>query len=100
VWEQVDDVSQYIPPAKPWMIKVRSNEEFKADLDDLVRLWKMFAEERGDDAAQIDLSYVIRRLLALGVDGGFAEFGGQPKSEEDWGTIRSQIKKTVKQTKR
>jgi hypothetical protein len=94
-----DDVTLYSPPDRPWDLKLRSKHSFKDRLEDVVRLWKMMAEARGDDADQIDVSYVIRRILEAGVDQAFAEYGGQPKSDESWAAVESTIKKTVKKSR-
>lgn len=85
------DLALYVPPEKPWLLRLRSTESFQARLEGVVRLWKAHAIARGDDANQIDVSYVIRRVLEAGIDAAFQEYGGEPKSEESWKVVEKQI---------
>lgn len=94
--ESEDDVTLYIPPEKPWMLRLRSTTAFAEKLKGVVRLWKLTAEARGDDAAQIDMSYVVRRLLEAGVEHSFDEYGGLPRDEAAWKNVEALIAKTVK----
>ena len=89
--ETNDDMALYIPPEKPWLLRLRSTESFQARLEGVVRLWRMHAVERGDDAAQIDVSYVVRRVLEAGIDQAFAEYGGEPKSAETWAAVQKAV---------
>jgi hypothetical protein len=94
-----DDMALYVPPEKPWMLRLRSTDVFKAKLDGVVRLWKAHAEARGDDAKQVDASYVVRRLLEAGIDQAFAEYGGYPRDEDAWKSVESAIAKSVKKSR-
>ena len=86
----------YVPPEKPWMLRLRSTESFRDALDGVVRLWKAHATARGDDPKQIDVSYVVRALLEQGIEQAFAEYGGKrPASEEEWKAIEATISKAV-----
>ena len=94
-----EPVTRYVAPEKPWMLRLRSTESFKAKLDGVVKLWKAHAEARGDDPKQIDLSYVLRNMLESGVDAAFAEYKGFPEDEKAWEIIRAAIAKSVKSTR-
>lgn len=93
---QVDEMALYVPPEKPWLLKLRSNESFKAELEDVVRCWRIHATARGDDPNQIDVSYVVRRILEKGVADVFAEYGGRPTQESDWARLEKAITQAVK----
>lgn len=92
----IEPMALYVPPDKGWTLKVRSDEAFKAQLTDVVRLWKLHAQARGDDEEQIDLSYVVRRLLEVGVDQAFEEYGGRPKSATGWAKVEAVLQKITK----
>jgi hypothetical protein len=94
-----DDMALYVPPEKPWMLRLRSTESFQSKLEGVVRLWKTHAVARGDDAKQVDVSYVVRRLLEAGVDAAFAEYGGYPRDEEAWKAMESAILKASKKSR-
>lgn len=82
----------YVPPEKSWTLKLRSDEAFKAQLQDVVRLWKIHAQTRGDDVEAIDLSYVVRRFLEVGIEQTFEEYGGRPKTETAWAKLEGDLK--------
>lgn len=86
-----DEMPLYVPPEKPWVLRLRSTESFQERLEGVVRLWQKLAESQGDDPKQIDISYVVRRILDAGIDTAFQEFGGEPKSEESWKAVEKQI---------
>lgn len=91
-----DEMALYVPPDKPWMLRLRSTETFQDKLAGVVRLWKATALARGDDSKAIDVSYVVRRVLEAGVDQAFAEYGGFPRDEEAWKSVEQLIAKTIK----
>ena len=93
--QEADDLTFYVPPERPWMLRLRSTESFRAQLEDVVRLWKAHAAARGDDPEQIDLSYVIRRFLEVGIEGAFADYGGRPKTEADWKAVTAALKASI-----
>lgn len=96
VLTEIDDMALYVPPEKPWMMRLRSTEAFRTKLEGVVRLWQIHAKARGDDAEQIDVSYVVRRLLEAGIDQAFAEYGGLPGDEKAWTAVAATIVKVVK----
>jgi hypothetical protein len=93
------DVATYEPTEKKVAINVRVPLSTKATMDDLVRLWRLYAEARGDEVDVNDLSYVVRRLLRVGGDQAFGEFGGRPKDEAGWKAIEAVIGKAVKKSR-
>lgn len=90
------DLPLYVPPDRPWMLRLRSDEAFRDQLLDVVRLWKAHAEARGDDAEKIDLSYVMRRLLEAGISQAFEEYGGRPTTEDGWKAVLGAVKSALK----
>lgn len=95
------DLALYVPPEKPWMLRLNSDESFRDQLQDVVRLWRAHAEARGDRAEAINLSYVVRRMLEAGIAQAFDEYGGRPTTEEGWKHVLSAVKAAAKdQSKR
>lgn len=97
------DMSVYKPnePREPKVpLNARVPKELRDALVDVVRLWRIYAEQRGDESEGIDLSYVVRRLLRVGIDQAFAEFGGRPEDEHGWMAIERAISKTMKKYNR
>ena len=97
--EATDDVALYIPPEKPWMLRLRSTEGLQTRLEGVVRLWRAMAEAQGLPSKQIDISHVVRRILDAGIDQAFQEFGGEPKSEESWKAVEKKIAAAAKSSK-
>lgn len=93
------DVSLYEPPDRPWELKLRSRQSTKRELEDVARLWRLLAEARGDDAEQIDVSYVIRRIVEAGLSQAFAEYGGRPTTEAEWEKAKQAISRAAKQSR-
>lgn len=88
-----DDMSLYEGPGpkpKKEALNLRVPDSLRAMLNDTVRLWKMYAEARGEDAEQIDLTFVCVRLLKVGADTAFGEVGVElvAKEGEDKGKFR------------
>lgn len=90
------DLPLYVPPSEPWMLRLRSDEQFRDQLQDVVRLLKALAVARGDRADAIDLSYVVRRMLEAGISQAFDEYGGRPTTDEGWKNVLSAVKAAVK----
>lgn len=90
------DLALYVPPEKPWMLRLNSDESFRDQLQDVVRLWRAHAEARGDRAEAINLSYVVRRMLEAGIAQAFDEYGGRPTTEEGWKQVLSAVKAAAK----
>lgn len=66
------------------------------------RLWAMEAAAAGEESEHIDSTYVVRRLLRVGIGSAFDKYGGIPddlKSEETWQQLQAAIDKSAK-TKR
>jgi hypothetical protein len=90
------DLALYVPPEKPWMLRLNSDESFRDQLQDVVRLWRAHAEARGDRAEAINLSYVVRRMLEAGIAQAFEEYGGRPTTEDGWKAVLGAVKSTTK----
>lgn len=96
------DVSLYEPtrPDPTVQFNVRIPASMKKQLEDIVRLWVSMAKARGDEFKHIDVGYVTRRLFTVGAEQAFDEFGGIPKSEDDWEKVEAAIVKSSKSAKR
>lgn len=96
--QALEDMALYEP--KPQDPKVQLNlrvpKSTKDGLEAIVRLWTSMAIARGEEHEHIDLSYVARRLLKVGIEGAFDEFGGTPQSDDDWAKVEAAIVKSSK----
>ena len=83
-------------------VGLRVPKSMVAEIDAVVRLWKMFANARGDETRGINQSFVMRKILRSGIGRAFEEFGsfGVPTDEAGWEDIAKAIAKTVKKTSR
>lgn len=94
------------PPEKRIQLNFRVRASLKAQLQDVVRLWKIMAMARGTEPEDIDLTYVAERLLKVGVEGtwaqvlSFAGLDGMPKTDEDWTKLERAILKAAKEDAR
>ena len=63
----------------------------------VARLWTAVERHRTGDADYVvSAGDVVNRLLKIGIEGAFAEFGGQvPKTEEEWKQLESVAKKRI-----
>lgn len=93
-------MAYFEPPDKRVQQNVRMPRSLKRKLLDLQRLWIELAKLRPAndpddkvDPDDIDLTYVIVRLLNVGVDGAWAEVGGRPETEEQWEELLKKLKK-------
>lgn len=96
---QVLEMALYNPLEKReamTQINIRVPKSLIAEMDAVVRLWKILATHRGDEVSGIDRSYVMRRLLRAGRDSAFAEFGGLPADEAGWDKLEANIAKILK----
>lgn len=82
----------YEAPDPKIQICLRIPKSVKEKADGLVRLWRLYAKVRGDDAEEIDLSYVSRRVYAAGVEQAWAEFGTIPHNKEAWEELESKLR--------
>lgn len=81
-------------------VGLRVPKSMLAEIDAVVRLWKMFANARGDETRGINQSFVMRKILRSGVQHAFDEFGGVPSDEAGWEDLAKAIAKSVKKTSR
>lgn len=82
-------------PEQPETIQVgmRLPVDMVANLDAVVRLWRLVEEAHGGNAKTIDRTYVVRRLLNVGIDAAFGEFGAKPGNAEEWKKLEALIVK-------
>lgn len=92
---QAIDMGYYEPPqsTKRVQIGVRVSSDLNDALDAVVKLWKLVAAASGKDPEGVDKTYVITRLLSVGIDGAFGEFGGKPETVEEWKKLEQLIAK-------
>ncbi len=96
VLTQESDVPTYeTPPDKKKQVGIRYPMGLIDDLKDVVRLWKMFAAHRKENVAGVDFSFVVLRLLRMGVDNAFAEIGFRPHTEVQWKQAAKAVEKAV-----
>lgn len=94
-----NDMSQY------WEPKERRTKDLSARVTKTVydgvkavaHLWTIVERHRTGDADHIvSAGDVVNRLLKIGVEGAFAEFGAQvPKTDDDWKQLESVIRKRI-----
>ena len=99
---RTEDVGYFEPPAKKEQkvhMTIRVPEGLSNRLDGLVRLWKAMAIARGADPAEVDKSYVVVRLLSVGVDAAFEEVGGFPADEKAWEKTLATVTKKISSAK-
>lgn len=99
--EWVPEMTEYFRlPEKSTHLNLRVPESLKADLLNVVRLWKLMAKAAGakDEAIEdITLTHVCERLLRIGVDGVWAQAGskaglsGAPQNDEEWAALARAI---------
>jgi len=58
------------PKGKSPFVAFRVTKEMRHDVEVLSKIWG------------VSLSFVLKRLLQVGLDGAFAELGGRPETEE------------------
>ncbi|GMV19051.1 MAG: hypothetical protein AMXMBFR56_72750 [Polyangiaceae bacterium] len=99
-----DDVKYYEPEPRERKVQLnlRVEESLRRGLDSLVQLWKVYAKARGDDPADVDLTFVIRRLLLVGIQGAFGEvlaeakLDAMPVSDAEWARFEKSLEKMVR----
>lgn len=99
--EVQDDVRYYEPEAKERKVQLnlRVEESLRRGLDSLVRLWRVYAKARGEDPADVDLTFVVRRLLLVGLDGAFGEvlteakLERMPSTDDEWRRFERSLEK-------
>lgn len=80
-------------------VGLRVPKSMLSEVEAVVRLWKMFANARGDLTRGINPSFVMRKLLRSGVQHAFDEFGGMPADEAGWDVVAKAIQKSVKKSR-
>lgn len=94
---EIDMSAQYESPGpgkqRKEALNVRVPDSLRAMLNDVVKLWKVYAVARGDPPELIDLSFVCTRLLKQGADTAFADLGVHliPKEGPDKGKLRPAV---------
>lgn len=98
------------PPQKRETLTVRIPKDLKAHLEGVIELWRALAVIDGSDPEQVNLTYVVERLLRVGVDGVWAQVGepaglsGMPRNKEEWellkASMEAQYQKGRRKTKR
>lgn len=87
------------PPQKRVTLTVRIPEDVKLHLDAVIQLWKVMAQLNHSDPEQVTLTYVVERLLRVGVDGVWAQAGaqagldGMPRTPEEWEQLKAALLK-------
>jgi hypothetical protein len=81
------------PPQKRVSISFRISAATRERLNDVIRLWRVMAEESGVDPDDVDLSYVCDRLLSGTVDEVWAEalrnagLQSDPANQAQWAAL-------------
>lgn len=87
------------PPERRVAVNARLPRSLKLHLDAVQQLWRTIAELEGNDPAAVTTTYVIERLLSVGVDGVWAQVGqlaglnGMPRTPEEWERLRKALAK-------
>lgn len=87
----------YRPPEKKDQLSARISVKTLAKLMAIVRIWQAQAEARGDDAEEVDRTFVVDLLLAKAADEELAQFGGLPTTEAQWKEVFRAIREANKQ---
>ena len=94
-----DDTYWKAPPRKRVLLTTRQPEDVRAGLETVRELWRLRAELNGDDADAIDLTYVVERLLRVGIDGAWGQalhaagLEHVPQTPEDWQKLRKGLER-------
>jgi hypothetical protein len=92
----------FATPEKKVALNLRVPESLKEQLKLVTELWKVMAEAKGLDPADIDMTYVCLRLLRVGIDGAWAQAGqlagldGMPTNEAEMERLKKAILATAK----
>ena len=73
------DVPYFEPTTRPAELRIRFPAALRDDLKLIAEIWNAL-EERVGSGSSISLNDVIVRLLSVGRDGVFAEYGGKPET--------------------
>lgn len=97
-----DDTYWKAPPRKRVLLTTRQPEDVRAGLETVRELWRLRAELNGDDADAIDLTYVVERLLRVGIDGAWGQalhaagLERVPSTPEEWQRLRKSLQRASK----
>lgn len=91
------------PPQKRVSLTVRIPRDVKLHLEGVQELWRVLAQLDGSDPDSVNMTYVVERLLSVGIDGVWAQVGqlagldGMPRNPEEWDRLKKALaKKAVK----
>ena len=90
-------VDYFEMPERKVVLSVRVSEGLKEQLQLVVELWQTLAEAKGGDPESINLTYVVERLLRVGVDGTWGQVGhlagldGMPKNAKEMARLKAAI---------
>lgn len=96
-----DRSSEYwqTPPQKRVTLTVRIPKDVKEHLDGVIELWRILAQLDHADPDSVSLTYVVERMLRVGVDGVWAQVGhqagldGMPRTPEEWERLKTALMK-------
>jgi hypothetical protein len=92
-----DDTYWKAPPRKRVLLTTRQPEDVRSGLETVRELWRLRAELNGDDADAIDLTFVVERLLRVGIDGAWGQalhaagLKHIPHTPEEWQQLRKAL---------
>lgn len=89
--------SAYRPPDPKKQLSVRLRSSVHAKFEAIRRIWQTRAKASGQDAEEIDLTFVVEALLEKATDEELAQWGGLPTSEESWKEVLRQVVVASKQ---
>jgi hypothetical protein len=93
------DVPYYAPQERrSAALNARIPSEMKTSLEALARLWTTVERERsGDSEAEVSVTDVVNRLLAIGLEGAWGEAGmsGPPVDEAGWKQLSAGVIKAL-----
>ncbi len=90
------------PPEKRVAVNVRLPRDLKLHLEGVQELWRVLASLNGTDPDLVNQTYVIERLLRVGVDGVWGQVGhgaglsGMPRNKEEWEQLKAYLLKMKK----
>lgn len=84
-------------PKKPVSLRLRGSSVAKVKA--LVAIWqeRLKATGQGEDADEVDQTYVIDLLLAKALDDELAQWGGYPETDAKMAAVLKQVRADSKQ---
>jgi len=89
--------SAYKPPDPKKTLSARVPQSVHSKLGAILRIWQERAKASGDEAEEIDLTYVVSALLAKVTDEELQQWGGLPTTDESWRVVLRNIREASKQ---